>query len=224
MEQDPNMLEAVVGWVLEQVVGVALGAIIGAVGAKWWFGKKNEKKLEELQTKVADLVRKGNGRPQRQPSHVASPTPATQSPATQSPAPQSPAPQSPLGCSAPESHTLPSSPHNALLSLQELIDLVADHTEMAAQRMLTPHKGRRHIVTGEVLDVTEYTHAVSVLIKTADGILVGLSFNRGPHDEDMAALRKGDEIVASGLLRTASSTISLENCSVDNVLSASSRS
>ena len=214
MEQDPNMLEAVVGWVLEQVVGVALGAIIGAVGAQWWFGKKNQEKLDKLQTQFEKFERENKVQPRQERSATASPTPAT----------QSPAPQSPLGRSAPESHTLPSSPRNALLSLQELIDHVAGHTEMAAQRMLEPHKGRRHVVTGEVFEVTDGFNSVSVVIKTADGILVGLSFNRGPHDEDMAALRKGDEIVASGLLRTASSTISLENCSVDNVLSASSRS
>ena len=220
MEQDPNMLAAVVGWVLEQALAVALGTIIGTFGAKWWFGKKNQEKLDQLQQSITELQRERNVRPRPEPSAAASPTPAAPSPAP-------PAPHTHI---APESRTLapppppPPPPPNAMLSPQELLDLVNGHTDMAAKRMLEPHKGRRHVVTGAVREVTELHHGVIVAIDMADGVSVYLTFDRGHHDEQMVSLRRNDKIFANGLLQSASNHISLEKCSLDNVLPTSSGS
>ena len=208
------MLDAVVGWVLERVVDVALGAIIGAFGAKWWFGKKNQEKLDELQRRITHLEREKNDRPRREPSAAASPESAT----------QSPAPQSPLEHSALKSGTLPSSAQNALLAPKELIDLVAGRTKLVAERLLEPHIGLRHFVTGEVEEVGGILGTVDVEIRLADGIAALLAFDRERYYEELAVLRQGDEISASGLLRTVRNFIALEKCSLEKVLSAPSRS
>lgn len=213
MELEPNMLDAFVGWVAEEIAAMALGSIIGAFGARWWFGKKNQEELEQLKKSITELEREQTARPLPERSAAASQTPQT----------PSPAPQSPLNHSALESRTLPPSPLDALLSPQELIDLVAGHTSMAAKRMLEPHRGRRYVVTGTVREVTENINTVAVIIALADGILVSLSFDNGPRNEELVVLRQGDEISASGLLRSAGNNIMLKKCSLVEV-SAQSRS
>ena len=84
MEQEPNLVAAIVAWVAEQIAGVALGSVIGAFGVRWWFGKKNQEKLDQHQQRISDLERELNGRPRWEPTAAASPESATESPPPQS--------------------------------------------------------------------------------------------------------------------------------------------
>ena len=207
MEQDQNVIEFVVGWAVENIVGVVIVGVIGAAGAKWWFGKESQKQLDELQRRFDDLERERNGRPRRESTDEAPPESATESPAPQPP-------QEHVTIDLP---TLRPSAPDALLTPKELVDLVAGHTEMAASRMLKPFVGQQYSVRGEIREVTELIESVSVLIQMADGTNVGLVFDMEPYGERLAVLRPGDEISASGLLRNATRFVTLEKCSLVEV-------
>lgn len=103
-------------------------------------------------------------------------------------------------------------PDAPAFSPQDLVNLVNGQTDLAAQRLLLPHKGKVHTVTGSVREVEDIGDIV-VTIKQQEGLSVSLRFAHSDQDEYFAALQTGMTITASGQLRTATEYgIFLEKC------------
>ena len=198
MEQFQHFIDTFVGWVAEEFVVLLAGSVIGAIGTKWFFGKKNLEELGRLRREVDELKRERDGRAPLPPTTSAS-APADVGSKNRSPLPAS-------------------YPHNALLSPKELVALVKGHTDIAAKRMLEPHKGRRHHVRGAVLEVSDFDRdGVQVALDGRDGTYILLWFAQGKQKETLETLRVGDDVSATGLLRYASNHISLEKCTLDGI-------
>ena len=171
MEQDPDFITTTVGWVVEQIVTLAIGSVLGAIGARWFFGKKNLEKLERLQREFDQLRRERDA-----------PSPAeSRDDVSEPPSPPKPEP-APDDSDLKVRSLLPlpgTTPPDALLSLQELLDRVKGQTGMKADRLLKPHKGRRYRVRGRVETVDDYmVDGVHMKLETADGVTVILWFDK----------------------------------------------
>lgn len=215
MEQNPDVIATLVTWVAEQFEALAFGSIIGAIGAKWFFAKRNLEELGRLRREVDELKQE---RRERAPSPPSKPSvPATAAVPALLPMPTSAATSRDAG---PESHSLVplSSPPDALLSLEELLALVKGHTGMLADRLLKPHKGRRHHVRGVVTNVSEFSiQGVEVILDGQEEMMIVLWFKPGCQTEKLETLRQGDKVSATGLLRNASNHIAQEECVLDEV-------
>lgn len=198
MEQFQHFIDTFVGWVAEEFLVLVVGSVIGAIGTKWFFGKKNMEELGRLRREVDELKRERDGRAPFPPPISAS---------------------APADVGSKNRSLLPASyPHNALLSPKELVALVKGHTSIAAERMLEPHKGRRHHVRGAVHEVSNIGHdVVQVALDGRDGTYIMLWFAQGRQTEAMETLRVGDDVSATGLLRYVSNHISLEKCTLDGI-------
>ena len=204
MEQVLDVIATLVGWVAEQFVALAFGSVIGAIGTKWFFGRKNLEELGRLRREVDELKRERHGRAPSPPS-------APSSAPTEAPAPRD---------AGEENHSLvpASSPPDALLSLEELLALVKGRTGIVADQMLKPHKGRRHHVRGAVIDISDYgSDGVQVILDGEDEMHIVLWFNPGSQTGALETLRPGDTVSATGLLRSASNLIGLKECSLDGI-------
>ena len=235
MEQDQNVIATLIGWVAEEIITLAVGSVIGAIGAKWFFGRKNIEELRRLRREVDELKRDGEGRTSS-PSLESAPAATTVgSKVSRRPRREvdelkrdgdgrTPAP--PLE-SAPAATTvgsrvrsvLPASnPPDALLSPKELLALVEGHTDMAADRMLKPHKGRRHLVRGVVREVSDYgIDGAQVTLDGTDGTTIVLWFAQGSQVNTLETLRRGHDVSATGLLRYARNHIALEDCTLRGI-------
>ncbi|MCY3672754.1 MAG: LapA family protein, partial [Alphaproteobacteria bacterium] len=172
MEQNPDLVSILVGWVAEELVALAVGSVIGAIGAKWFFGKKNTEELRRLRREVDELKRERDR--QASPSSPASaPVPrddgSMDRPAKSLKQPAAtPAPRD--DDSKNRSHLPGSNVPDALLSPEELMALVKGRTKIVADRMLQPHKGRRHHVRGAIRDVSDFrSDGVEVALDGEDG-------------------------------------------------------
>ena len=195
MEQDQNVIATLISWVAEEIVTLAVGSVIGAIGAKWFFGRKNIEELRRLRREVDELKRDGDGR---------TPAPPLES-----------APAATTIGSKIRSVLPASNPPDALLSPKELLALVEGHTDMAADRMLKPHKGRRHLVRGVVREVSDYgIDGAQVTMDGADGTTIVLWFAQGSQVNILETLRRGHNVSATGLLRYARNHIALEDCTL----------
>ena len=203
MEQVVDFIATLVGWVTEQFVALAFGSVIGAVGAKWFFGRKNVEELGRLRREVDELKRERQGQ-----AALTSSAPSSRS-----------APAHSARDADEENHSLvrASTPPDALLSPEELLALVKGRTGIVADQMLKPHKGRRHHVQGAVMDVTGDIDSVNVTLDGGDGMLIILWFNPGSQADTLETLRPGDAVSVTGLLRNASNHISLEECVLDEI-------
>ena len=192
MEQDPNIFAPLVERFAEElIIALAVALILGAgaIVVRWFFGRKNLEELGRLRREMDDLKRGRDGR-------ASSPPPA----------------------SAPAPADVGSNPPDALLPLKELLALVKGHTDIAAEQMLKPYKGRSYHVRGAVLDVCDYSSHVQVSLYRTDGISITLWFDPGSQKETLKALRIGVTVSATGLLHSAGDDhIFLEKCALDSI-------
>ena len=200
MEQEIGVVATLLGWAVEEIFTLLVGSAIGAIGAKWFFGRKNSAALKQLRLEVEQL--KGN-RNDQAPSSLAT---------------SDPAPSDSSGKTIAIASAADSNPPNALLTPKELLDLVKGHTGIMAEQLLKPHKGRRYHVQGVIEDVNDYgIDRLHVSLDGKDKVSFVLWFDHDSHKEVLETLRRGDEVSATGLLQHASNHIALEKCSIDNV-------
>lgn len=197
MEQDIGIIASLLGWAAEEIITLVIGSAIGAVGAKWFFGRKNSAELKQLRHEVERL--KGNHNEQ-----------ASSSPSTS-------APMLSVGSVTIRSLVPGLNPPDALLTPKELLALVKGHTSITANTLLKPHKGRRHYVRGIVEDVRDQVDRVHVGLKGVDEVSFALWFKKRWQKDILEKLRQGDEISATGILRHVSNHIGLDKCTVDSV-------
>ena len=89
----------------------------------------------------------------------------------------------------------------------QLIELVSDRTDFAAQRALEPFIGSWLQLSGIVARVDGYDGRPNVVIDVSEGLAVSFLMERGEHTDHVAALRRGDHFTGRGRLRSASITI-----------------
>ena len=168
--------------VLSHVLYVVISLAIGAIGSKWFFGKKYHKLLTELQSKLEELEEKLNVANCATSVQLSNelPNQTTTKPSLQ------------------EFQELSEeeSCEWSTLSLQDLVSLMDQKTQLAADE----YKGQWQKVEGYIEEALQSLNKTRITVRISESVIVHLNFDPTSLKGQEASIEKGKHILVEGKL------------------------